>query len=81
MASAYANLLTEEEKWQFDLRGDLHLKEVIKPDRLVGMLEVINHCLTVDAAEKCQSRYVATARSRIRRIWNIFSTTQPVPTV
>ena len=51
MASAYANLLTEEEKWQFDLHGYLHSKGVIKPDRLVAMLEVINHWLVVDAAE------------------------------
>ena len=51
MASAYANLLTEEEKWQFDLHGYLHLKGVIKPDRLVAMLEVINHWLAVDAVE------------------------------
>ena len=43
MASAYANLLTEEEKWQFDLHGYLHLKGVIKPDRLAAMLEVITH--------------------------------------
>ncbi len=50
MASAYANLLTEEEKWQFDLHGYLHLKGVIKPDRLAAMLEVITHWLTVDAA-------------------------------
>tara|TARA_B100000809_G_C14759882_1_gene395418 strand:- start:168 stop:362 length:195 start_codon:yes stop_codon:yes gene_type:complete len=50
MASAYANLLTEEEKGQFDLHGYLHLNGVIKPERLVAMLEVITHWLTVDTA-------------------------------
>ena len=55
MASAYANLLTEEEKWQFDLHGYLHLKGVIKPERLVAMLEVITHWLTVDTAEMAKA--------------------------
>ena len=51
MASAYANLLTEEEKGQFDLHGYLHFNGVIKPERLVAMLEVITHWLTVDPVE------------------------------
>ena len=55
MASAYANLLTEEEKWQFDLHGYLHLKGVITPGGLVAMLEVITHWLTVDTAEMAKA--------------------------
>ena len=55
MASAYANLLTEEEKWQFDLHGYLHLKGMIKPEGLVAMLEVITHWLTVDTAEMAKA--------------------------
>jgi len=51
MSSAHANLLTEEEKRQFDLHGYLHSKGVIKPERLVAMLEVITHWLTVDPVE------------------------------
>jgi len=51
MSSAYANLLTEEEKRQFDLHGYLHFNGVIKPERLVAMLEVITHWLTVDPVE------------------------------
>jgi len=55
MASAYANLLTEEEKWQFDLHGYPHLKGVITPEGLVAMLEVITHWLTVDTAEMAKA--------------------------
>jgi len=55
VASAYANLLTEEEKWQFDLHGYLHLKGVIKPERLIAMLEAITHWLTVDTAEMAKA--------------------------
>ena len=55
MASAYANLLTEEEKRQFDLHGYLQFNGVIKPERLVAMLEVITHWLTVDTAEMAKA--------------------------
>lgn len=51
MASAYAHLLTDDEKWQFDLHGYLHLRGVIASDRLNAMLEIINRWLTVDASE------------------------------
>ena len=51
MASAYANLLTEEEKRQFDLHGYLHFNGLIKPERLVAMREVITQWLTVDTVE------------------------------
>ncbi len=49
MSSAYANLLSESEKWEFDLHGYLYLRGVIDPGRLQEMLEVINHWLTIDA--------------------------------
>ena len=49
MSIAYANLLSESEKWEFDLHGYLYLREVIDPGRLQEMLEVINHWLTIDA--------------------------------
>ena len=43
--------LTELEKWQFDLHGFLVLKDVISPDRLSQMLQVIDHLMTVDETE------------------------------
>ena len=51
MASDYAHLLTEDEKWQFDLQGFLHLRGVVTPDRLSSILEVIDHWLSVDEKE------------------------------
>lgn len=51
MASSYTNLLTEDEKWQFDLQGFLHLHQVIEPERLKEMLEILNHWLTADPSE------------------------------
>lgn len=49
--AVYSSLLSETEKWFFDLNGYLVLRGVIEPDRLAAMLEVINHWLTVDARE------------------------------
>ena len=49
MSTAYANLLSESEKWEFDLHGYLYLRGVIDPGRLQEMLEVINPWLTIDA--------------------------------
>ncbi|MYA77857.1 MAG: phytanoyl-CoA dioxygenase family protein, partial [Gemmatimonadetes bacterium] len=51
MPSPYAHLLTEEEKWHFDLHGYLHLRGVIAPDRLARILEVVAHWLSVDEPE------------------------------
>ena len=51
MPSDYAHLLTEEEKWHFDLQGFLHLRGVIEPDRLRRMLDVTDRWLTVDETE------------------------------
>ncbi len=48
MPSAYAHLLTDNEKWHFDLQGFLHLRGVIAPDRLARILEVTGHWLTTD---------------------------------
>ncbi|MCY3556609.1 MAG: phytanoyl-CoA dioxygenase family protein [Gemmatimonadetes bacterium] len=48
MPSQYAHLLTEEEKWHFDLHGYLHLRGVIAPNRLAHILEVVGHWLSVD---------------------------------
>lgn len=43
--------LTEEEQWRFDLHGYLLLEQVIPPDTLREMLDVVNHLMTVDASE------------------------------
>lgn len=51
MPSDYAHLLTDDEKWHFDLHGYLHLHGVIAPDRLARILEVVGHWLSVDESE------------------------------
>lgn len=51
MPSDYIHLLTENEKWQFDLQGFLHLRGVIAPDKLSRILEVIDHWLSVGEDE------------------------------
>lgn len=51
MPSPYAHLLTDDEKWHFDLQGFLHLRGVIAPDRLALILEVVEHWLTADESE------------------------------
>lgn len=51
MPSPYAHLLTDEEKWHFDLQGFLHLRGVIAPERLARILEVVDHWLSADESE------------------------------
>ena len=51
MPSDYTHLLTDNEKWLFDLQGFLHLRGVIQPDHLLPILDVINSWLSVDETE------------------------------
>ncbi len=46
-----ASLLTDDEKWYFDLHGFLVLRWVIPPDNLARMLAIIDGWLTADESE------------------------------
>ena len=45
------SMLTEEEKWQFDLQGFIVLRQVVPSDALKQMLAVLDHWLAIDETQ------------------------------